>query len=240
MIAVKVAAFALWAAAYAMFLGVFAYLIAFLANRYAFSTIDSGLQIPTAEAAWINGKLLVLFALQHSLMARGWFKNRLPLALSRTAYLLATDFVLITIFRRWEPMPEIVWRIENGWWMWAIFCAGWLLVAWASFVCDHWGKFGLRHVVAFWRSESLPEAPLRFPGPYRVVRHPMMAGLLLGFWATPEMTYGHLLFAAAMTVYVVAGILFEERDLVRRYGDAYREYQRGVPMLMPGLGRRRE
>lgn len=228
------AAFLLWAFAYAMFLAVLVYLVGFLANRYTFSTIDSGVQIPTGEAAVRNLALLALFAVQHSGMARAW-KNVLPLAIRRTAYLLATNMVFLILFRFWEPMPELLYRLDPDWWIWTLFFAGWGLVLWSSFVCDHWGKFGLRDVLAYWRSREPAPAPFRTPGPYRFVRHPMMTGLLIAFWATPEMSYGHLLFAIAMTLYIAVGVAFEERDLVRRYGQTYESYRRETPRFFPRI-----
>jgi len=229
------AAFLLWAFAYLVFLLLLVYLIGFLANRYTFSTIDSGVQIPTREALAVNVALLLLFAIQHSGMARNW-KYRIPAALRRTLFLLATNAVLLMIFRFWEPMPAILFRIENAWWVWTIFFAGWALVFWASFACDHWGKFGLRHVLAWWNGREPAPPPFRTPGPYRWVRHPMMTGLLLAFWATPEMTAGHLLFSAAMSLYIVLGVFLEERDLVRQYGAVYEHYRRTTPAFFPRLG----
>lgn len=234
----RLAAVLYWLFSYFVFLLTFAYLVGFIGNRYTPNSVDSGVQIPTREAALRNLLLLPLFALQHSGMARDGFKRWIPRAFERSTYLLATCLVLIVIFIKWEPMPDFVWRVDNpaGWWgLQALFLTGWTLVIVASFSMYHFEKFGGWRVWAYWTGKPEPVARFRTAGPYRWIRHPMMLGLLLGFWATPEMSQGHLLFSAVMTLYILLGIKLEERALVRAFGEAYRHYQRHVAMLIPRI-----
>jgi protein-S-isoprenylcysteine O-methyltransferase Ste14 len=200
-------------------------------NRYTFNSIDSGLQLPTHEALAANLGLLALFGVQHSGMARRWFKRIVPWPVERSVYLLATAVVLVYLFFRWEPMPDPVWFFRTEWpfRLLAAFGAG--LVIWATLTQGALHFLGFRPVWAYVR--GLPYTPQSFKeaGPYRVTRHPLMAGALIFFWATPEMTQGHLLFAAVMTVYVLTAVRWEERDLERVYGESYRDYRRRVRWL---------
>ncbi|MFN7925711.1 MAG: hypothetical protein U0Q16_36765 [Bryobacteraceae bacterium] len=212
----RVAAVVYWAIGYLAFVASFLYLVGFVGNRYSFSTVDSGLQIPEREAAVVDLALIALFGLQHSLMARKWWKRLVPDPWQRPTYLLATAAVLAYFYWRWEPIPDLLWRVEHGWWLQALFFVGWALAVWAAFSADHWTTFGLRQVAAYWRGERWVDPPFRIRGPYRWGRHPMMVGLAVAFWSAPEMSRGHALFAAGMTAYIVAGCWFENRDSRQR------------------------
>jgi len=229
-----------WSFAYFTFLVSFLYLVGFTANHYTFSSVDSGLQIPPHEAAATDLGLIALFGLQHSIMARRGFKRIwtrvVPWPMERATFLLATSIVLAILFFKWEPIPGLVWSVDNPvgrFLLQALFWAGWGLVGIASFSIGHFDKFGWSQVRAYLRGEREQTPEFKTPGPYRWLRHPMMLGLLLGFWFTPEMSQGHLLLAVGITVYILIGVWFEERDLLREHGALYEDYRKRVGMLFP-------
>ncbi len=192
---------------------------------------------PAGDAALaVDLGLLLLFGLQHSLMARPGFRRRLPPALGRAAYVLASGLALGLLVLAWQPLPATVWRVEQPFaygLLVALFVAGWALSVYATFVIDHFELFGLRQAWRHWRGEAAPPPVFREVSLYRWVRHPMQLGVLIGLWATPAMSAGHLLLAAGMTAYVLVGLWFEERDLSVELGPAYADYRRRVPRLIP-------
>lgn len=217
----------------------------FMLNSVVPRSIDRGPVAPLWQALMINLGLLALFGVQHSLMARPALKRLwtrfVPRPLERSAYLLATS-VAFTLFWFWRPLPAPIWQIEQPaiqLLLYGIFWLGMATVLYVTFLLDHFGLLGLRQVYAYLRGRSAPESVFRTPSLYRLVRHPMMLGMLLTFWATPQMTVGRLLFASAMSAYVLIGTHFEERDLLRHFGATYARYQQEVPMLLP-LPRRRK
>jgi protein-S-isoprenylcysteine O-methyltransferase Ste14 len=124
--------------------------------------------------------------------------------------------------------------------LWVLFGLGWATVLFGTFMINHFDLFGLRQVYLAWRGKPYNDLEFRTTMLYRVVRHPLMLGFIVAFWATPTMTAGHLLFAAATTGYILIALQLEEHDLNAALGDQYREYRRRVPMLVPGLHRRRQ
>lgn len=226
--------------AYLLFLVVFAYSIGFVGDFLVPRTIDTGPSAALGVALAIDLGLLALFAVQHSGMARQGFKERwtriVPRHVERSTYVLAATVTLAVVMWLWRPIPATIWSIEHpvavavleG-----LFWAGWGIVLLSTFLIDHFDLFGLKQVWAHFRGEE-PSAPeFQTPGLYRYVRHPLYLGFLMAFWATPHMTAGHLLFAGGVTGYILLAIQFEEKDLVRFHGAAYREYRRRVPMLFP-------
>jgi protein-S-isoprenylcysteine O-methyltransferase Ste14 len=190
--------------------------------------------------------LLLLFGLQHSLMARAGFKRRITAWLPRTAvrstYVLLSALALGLLCLAWKPLPGLVWNVEQPFWhglLTIAFVGGWGMSVWATFLIDHFELFGLRQVWNEWRGQQMPPPVFREVSLYRVVRHPMQLGVLIGLWATPRMSAGHLLLAVGMSLYVLLGLYFEERDLLRELGEPYRDYRRRVPQLIPGLRARR-
>lgn len=225
--------------AYLAFFAVFLYSIGFVGDVAVTRTIDAGTSASLAEALLVDGALLILFAAQHSVMARDWFKERwtevVPRHVERSTYVLLTSLVLALIFWQWRPIPETVWSVGGvgATVLWGVFALGWTVVLVSSFLIDHFALFGLRQVWAHFRGEPYEPPEFQETGLYRFVRHPLLLGFLLAFWAIPEMTAGHLLFAAATTGYVLVAIQFEEKDLLRYHGEAYARYQKRVPMLVP-------
>lgn len=226
---------------YAAFLATFLYAIAFVASMGVPKHIDNGAATPLVTALMIDIALLALFAIQHSGMARPafkrWWTRFVPPPIERSTFVLVSSGVLALLFWQWRPLPPAIWQVDNSLArgsLWALSLLGWLLVLTSSFAINHFELFGLRQVWLHARRRSPKDEPFVLRAMYRIVRHPLMLGFLIAFWATPAMSLGHLLFAVVVTGYIVVAVRFlEERDLVAVHGDAYRDYQRRVPMLLP-------
>jgi protein-S-isoprenylcysteine O-methyltransferase Ste14 len=225
---------------YALFFCTFLYAIAFVGDLPVPKTIDSGTPGPMLPTLIIDVLLLALFAVQHSVMARPWFKRQwtklVPWPVERTTYVLFASIALVLLFRLWQPMPQPVWTAGGPGgivFMQTVFWGGFALALASTFMINHFELFGLRQVYARMRGHELPKPVFKAPYLYKRVRHPIYLGFLLAFWATPNMTAGHLLFAVGTTCYILMGIYFEERDLIALFGDQYRRYRQQVSMLLP-------
>jgi methanethiol S-methyltransferase len=228
------------AAAYVLFLVVILYAIGFVANWMVPKSIDSGAPGALLPSLAVNAALLTLFALQHSIMARPgfktWWARIVSPAMERSTYVVLSSLALILLFWQWQPLAGIVWRVDNAVGavaLHAIYIMGWAIVFGSSFGISHFDLFGLRQVYFNFRNQRYPHLQFRILGLYRLVRHPLMLGFVIAFWAAPTMSVGHLFFAAATTLYILVALQLEERDLVSHFGDEYRGYQRQVPMLLP-------
>lgn len=237
----RVAAVIYGLASYFVFFASFVYAVAFVGNYPVPKTIDVGPESGLTQSILIDTVLLGLFALQHSVMARPafkrWWTSIVPPSCERSTYVLISSLLLILIFWQWRPIVMTVWRVE-GWpaaLLTAISWTGWLTALASSYMLDHFELFGLRQVFDAVHAVSARMQSFRTPLLYRLVRHPIMLGFLLAFWATPHMTAGHLLFAVMTTGYILVGVKLEERDLVAQFGASYEQYRRRVPMLTPRL-----
>lgn len=225
---------------YVAFFLTFLYAIAFVGDFAVARTIDHGPETATTVAVVVDLILLGLFAVQHSGMARPgfkrWFTRWVPRSIERSTYVLLSSALLVLLFWQWRPLPTMVWNAGAPWAEWLLYslCAiGWIIVLTSTFVIDHWDLFGLRQV--WFRARRQQYSPPEFKDNfyYRIVRHPLMLGFIIAFWATPRMSAGHLLFAIATTGYILIAVQLEERDLATFHGESYAEYKRKVPMLCP-------
>ena len=233
------------AVCYVVFLAAFLYAIGFVGNLIVPRSIDNGVAASIGEAMVVNVLLLGVFAVQHSVMARPafnrWWTRLVPKTIERSTYVLISSLVLFLMFWQWRTMPAIIWDVA---WtpgrivLWALFAAGWVTVLLSTFMISHFDLFGLRQVYLAWRGTPYTDLEFRTSLLYRVVRHPLMLGFIVAFWAAPTMTAGHLLFAAATTGYILIALQLEEHDLNAALGEQYRDYRGHVPMLIPGLHRR--
>ncbi len=240
--------------AYLVFFLLFIFLVFFVSGDMLISmigmgfgkTIDSGGSSPTGQAALINIGLLMLFAVTHTGMARPGFKKIwtriVPTSVERSTYVMVTNIVLIALFVHWVPMPGTVWEVTSPLWstvLTLLFFAGAFIVLLSTFLINHFELFGLQQVWYRFRGKELPEPEFRTPLLYKHVRHPLYLGFILFFWSIPEMSVGHLLFAAVMTIYIFVAVGYEERDLVKTFGDKYLAYQAKVPSIFP-IGKRKD
>jgi protein-S-isoprenylcysteine O-methyltransferase Ste14 len=227
----RAAALAYGVASYLVFFASFVYTVAFIGNYGVPKSIDVGSESELGPSILINVALLGAFALQHSVMARPafkrWWTTVIPPSCERSTYVLVSSLLLILLLWQWRPITTTIWRVEGvpAAILTAICWIGWLIALASTWLIDHFELFGLRQARV---------AAFKTPLLYRLVRHPLMLGFLLAFWATPHMTAGHLLFAAVMTAYILVGVRLEERDLVAQFGATYEQYRRRVPMLVPG------
>lgn len=252
---------------YVLFLGSFLYAIGFVGDWIVPKTVDRGqpdnfVAKFVSESEWakkwfdtplskavapllVDVLLLSLFAIQHSGMARlafkRWWTSIVPEPIERSTYVLLTSVVLFILYWQWQPISETLWEIQSpivSNVINAIAGVGWLLVLLSTFLINHFSLFGLQQTYYYFSGRELPDAKFHTPLFYRYVRHPLMLGFLIGFWATPKMTLGHLLFSVMTTGYILMAIQLEERDLVRFHGEEYERYRAQTSMILPIPGRR--
>lgn len=231
-------------AAYCFFLAAFLYAVGFVADWLVPKSIDSGAGGDLPASLLINTVLLGIFAVQHSVMARPgfkkWWTQIVPHSIERSTYVLLSSLALLLLYWQWQPLPDVVWEANDPaavTALWILHALGWLTALASTFAISHVDLFGLRQVYLNVRGKNYSPVDFRIVGLYKLVRHPLMLGFIVAFWATPRMTVGHLFFAAATTLYIFIALQFEERDLLANYGDKYREYKNRVPMVLPFAGK---
>lgn len=230
---------------YVAFLLSFLYAIGFIGNMVVPKSIDSGMESSLAASLIINLALLGLFAIQHTIMARPafkqWWAKIAPAPVERSTFVLAASLLLLLLYWWWCPMPGVIWSVENPGGkalLLGLFWLGWGIVLLSTFIVNHFDLFGLRQVWLHFRNQEYHHVHFQASSLYRYIRHPIMLGFIIAFWATPLMTAGHLLFAVVTTLYILIGIRLEEHDLVQLIGKDYEDYRRRVPMLIPFLRKR--
>jgi protein-S-isoprenylcysteine O-methyltransferase Ste14 len=232
--------------AYLIFLGTFLYAVGFVSGFVVPKTVDktagTGMPSSLTTALLINLAVMSIFAVQHSGMARQGFKRLFASfaspAIERSTYVLLASLSLILLYWQWQPMPSVVWNIENSVAANIVTAGGflgWLIVLYSTFLISHFELFGLTQVVSHFFGRVTEPMKFKTPGLYRMIRHPIYLGFIIAFWCTPTMTLGHLLFAAVTTAYIFVGIYLEERDLVAMFGEEYRHYRDRVAMLLPRI-----
>ena len=231
---------------YLIFFVTVLYTIGFVGDLIVPKTMDSTAPVAFGEGLLINVVLLGIFAIQHSVMARPafkrWWTRFVPQAIERSTYVLLSSLALLLLFWQWRSMPGMVWNVGNTLArdaLWVLCGLGFAVVLFTTFLINHFDLFGLRQVYLNLKRQPYTSAGFRTPMLYRFVRHPLMLGFIIAFWATPTMTVAHLIFSAATTAYILIALQIEERDLVSYFGSVYEEYRRQVPMLLPWLKPRR-
>lgn len=236
----RVGVFAFGLVAYAAFFGTIVYAIGWVGNWVVPKSIDSGAPGALWPSLLVNTLLLGVFVVQHTVMARPafkrWWSRLLPHGMERSVFVLLASLSLMLTFWQWQPLPQKVWEITNPALVWALSAlslAGWATVLGASFMVSHFDLFGLRQVWMRLRGRAYHPVGFRLVGLYKLVRHPLMLGFLIAFWATPVMSVGHLFFAVMTTAYIAFGTWMEERDLIAEHGQTYLDYRRRVRGIVP-------
>ena len=231
--------------AYVLFVFTFCYAMGFVGNFIVPKSIDTGEPIGLIPSLLINSGLLMLFVVQHTIMARPefkkWWTTIIPKSIERSTFVLLASAILLLTFWLWKPMPAIIWDVQAfvpRAVLLALSLSGYLVVLYSSFLIDHFDLFGLRQVFLHLRNSEYTQRKFMERSLYRVVRHPLMLGFLMAFWFTPTMTAGHLFFAIMTTGYILFGTAIEERDLVKQHGEEYLAYRQRTPALLPRLARR--
>lgn len=239
----RIVAFVYGIVCYGVFFATLLYAIGFLGNFGVPKSIDSGPEGSTTSALAIDGALLALFALQHSIMARPWFKRAwtslVPEPVERSTYVLFSSLALLIMFWLWRPIGGTIWSIDGGiaeTIILGLYMVGLLIVLLSTFLINHFDLFGLRQVYLYMVGRKYTHLEFRTPFLYRYMRHALYFGWLLTFWSAPVMTVAHLFFAAMTTAYILLAIRFEEADLLTVHGEKYQRYRQQVPMIMPALG----
>lgn len=236
----RILAFIYGVICYLIFFVTFLYTIGFVGNLIVPKTLDSYLDGSLSQGLLINSLLITLFAVQRSFMARPGFKKWwikiIPNPIERSTYVLMASLALLLLFWQWHSLGGIIWNIQNpiaSNIIYGIFALGWLIVLLSTFMINHFDLFGLRQVYLYLRGQEYEDLGFRTPGFYKYVRHPIMLGFVVAFWATPMMTVSHLVFAMGTTIYMLVGIKLEEVDMIWIYGNLYQEYRQQVSMLIP-------
>ena len=240
----RTAFFIYGALSYLIFFGSFVYFMGFVGNILVPSSLDAPAQASGGSAILINLGLILIFGLQHSIMARQgfkeWFTRYVPIPLERSTYVLFSSIALLLLVTQWQPLGGKIWTVAAGttayYVLYVLHFLGWALLFASTFAINHFDLFGLRQVFLYLTKK--PYTPVKFKTNvlYNTVRHPLYLGIVIALWATPTMTISHLAFAVGLTAYVLVGIYYEEKDLIKNFGSTYHQNAQRVPMLLPFIG----
>lgn len=237
----KIISYIYGAIAYLIFLIAFLYAIGFVGNFMVPKSIDSGTEAPFWTGLLVNTLLLSIFAIQHSLMARPafkrWITSFISQTIERSTYVLLSSLALLLIYWQWQPINTIMWKTENetiAVILTGVFFFGWIVTFLSTFIINHFELFGLKQIFDQEKNKLIENPKFRAKFLYKIVRHPIMSGFIIAFWATPLMTVGHLIFSIITTAYIIVAVkYFEEKDLRKIIGKEYEDYQKRVPMILP-------
>ncbi|MDD4856135.1 MAG: hypothetical protein PHQ22_08475 [Sulfuricurvum sp.] len=230
--------------------GIFSYIIGLVAQvwfifylgewEFMSTTINSQHPVPLSTALIINLALVLIFGLQHSVMARSLFKKYLtkiiPQASERSTYVLFSGLALGLICLYWQPLDGFLWQIDNKIGkvlLNAGYLFGWLFSLFSTFIINHFELFGLQQIYLNLLNKPEPSVSFKEKLLYKFVRHPIQLGVLIGIWVTPSMSYSHLMLSVTLSIYIFIGLKYEERDLIATLGNTYKEYQQRVRMMLP-------
>jgi methanethiol S-methyltransferase len=232
---------------YVIGLAVVAYYAAFLADVWVPKTINSGIYPGLGTALTVNLFLLILFGLQHSVMARQgfkkWVKNHIPESAERSTYILLTSVILGTVCFLWQPMPQVIYDLSGTTAepvLYSLYGFGWFICLFSTFLIDHFDLFGLKQAWYNWKGRNDFQYRFKTPLFYKLVRHPIYTGWLMVHWFTPVLTIGHFLFASVITGYIYIALIYEEKDLIDQFGETYHQYIQSTPKLIPFTGRNKQ
>lgn len=221
-----------------LFLAVYAWMAVFFGDFVVGKTIDSPAGGSVGLAVAVDLGLILLFGLQHSIMARPSFKKVwtkiVPQPIERATYVWVSCIVTAVLLWQWRPIGWVVWDAQlpaARWLLHGLFIVGWVMVPVVSLLINHFDLFGTRQVWLHLRGREYTSLPFRTPGLYKQMRHPLYVGWMIAFWAAPTMTAGHLVMAAGMSIYILIAIGFEERNLIEHFGRHYVDYRKRVPMF---------
>jgi methanethiol S-methyltransferase len=211
-------------------------------------SIDRNPEMSFPLALVKNIGLVLLFTLPHSVMARksfkGWITRILPRPIERSTYVLQSGIFLSILTWQWEPLGGNIWSIATDsflfYAMYFIFFLGWTILFVTTFLISHFDLFGLRQTYLELTKKTYKPLDFKVIAFYKYVRHPLYVGIILGLWATPRMTVTHFVLAILLTAYIIIGVIFEEKDLMKEFGEQYQAYRKKTPMLIPFFKKIRE
>lgn len=204
-----------------------------------FQLDESAVPFSAGAMLW-NGGLFLIFPLQHSLLARTWWKDWIKLRfhplMERPVYVGSSGIVLALVIWLWKPFGPVLFHIEQRLAFDALFFAGVALILWSAAAIDQSLLFGLKHGIAAWKGTTLPDPGMQRKGPFAHIRHPLTTFLIVAIWSHHTLTGGRLEWNLLFMAYSLIGVIFEERDLINKFGEPYRRYCREVPAFIPSPG----
>jgi protein-S-isoprenylcysteine O-methyltransferase Ste14 len=213
--------------------------MAFLFYLYAGSMNWVRLSMNETERLVFNTFISLAFFLQHSGMIRRPFRQSLEVLIpphyQGAMYTVVSGFALLAFVTFWQGSDIILLQIHGSSVvvMHAFYFLSILGTCWGMWALRSIDMFGLDPILKNLQAKPSPSIPFTIRGPYCWVRHPLYLFMIVLFWSCPSLTADRLLFNILWTIWVVIATILEERDLVDDFGQAYRDYQATVPMLVP-------